>query len=44
MIPQLSKNDEELNWTRIYFLILFFNGVLVFIFYLISYYFNHVTA
>ena len=36
----LEKENPELNWPRIYFLILLFNAVLVLFFYFLGTYFN----
>lgn len=34
------QDDQKLNWTRIYFLILLFNSLLVVLFYLLRIYYN----
>jgi len=34
------QDDQKLNWTRIYFLILLFNSLLVVLFYLLRLYYN----
>ncbi len=36
----LQKDNPEINWNRIYFLILLFNGVLVLLFYFLKVFFN----
>ena len=36
-----EKPNPEMNWTKIYFLILLYNSILVFLFYLLRYFFNH---
>ena len=34
------QDDQKLNWTRIYFLIILFNSLLVVLFYLLRLYYN----
>jgi hypothetical protein len=35
---------HEINWNRIYFLILLYNGILIFLFYLLCHSLNHFSA
>jgi len=37
----MHRLPKEMNWNKIYFLILLYNAVLVFLFYLLRYFFNH---
>lgn len=38
------ESEDQINWKKIYFLILLYNGILIFLFYLLCHSLNHFSA